>query len=473
MSCTEKLELKVDSPLKLKDLKYKFIVKNNQTKKISFSEIGNFDDKGFTKLYEIYNLNTSLIYEIYLRGEVIQTISVKAYPNKNNWSLFKIKLTKGLTKKATENIQDVYIKDDEAAWYLVKNKQTVLELTGKLFKAPLTPSDWEILQKNNPHLGGLPSMKYLNPGQVIVLSNVTSGKRLDKYKKQAQEAQKKLDELTKDPKFDAEFFAEYYEFFFDALHDPYSGLTKLAEEDMDFTEKYADNINGSAIKSTLDGAFNLADSSKEKVLKNYGAILEELNKERAKNSRLANPKKFAEFKRANAKLFQDFDNAFSRRIFHFDTGIQTPNLRRHLHQTAFVRGQNYKGGLDGYLKNINDAGKISKSVKAGGWIFLGMDAVEAGLTIHKAYKTGDNDELRKASIVEPLKIAGSAGGASLGGYAAGAVVGLVIGVGTGGLGLVVIGLAVAVGGYAGGEIGKAIGENSGTYIADQVNEYYE
>ena len=118
-----KLELKVDSPLKLKDLKYKFIVKNNQTKKISFSEIGNFDDKGFTKLYEIYNLNTSLIYEVYLRGEVIQTISAKAYPNKNNWSLFKIKLTKGLTKKATENIQDVYIKDDEAAWYLVKNKQ--------------------------------------------------------------------------------------------------------------------------------------------------------------------------------------------------------------------------------------------------------------------------------------------------------------------------------------------------------------
>ena len=95
------------------------------------------------------------------------------------------------------------------------------------------------------------------------------------------------------------------------------------------------------------------------------------------------------------------------------------------------------------------------------------------LCLKEEIKALANDELRKASIVEPLKIAGSAGGASLGGYAAGAVVGLVIGVGTGGLGLVVIGLAVAVGGYAGGEIGKAIGENSGTYIADQVNEYYE
>ena len=106
-----KLELKVDSPLKLKDLKYKFIVKNNQSKKITLSDLGNFDDKGFTKLYEIYNLNTTLTYEIYLRGEVIQTISAKPYPGKNNWSLFKIKLTKALTKKATENIQDVYIKD--------------------------------------------------------------------------------------------------------------------------------------------------------------------------------------------------------------------------------------------------------------------------------------------------------------------------------------------------------------------------
>ena len=86
-----KLELKVDSPLKLKDLKYKFIVKNNQSKKITLSDLGNFDDKGFTKLYEIYNLNTTLTYEIYLRGEVIQTISAKPYPGKNNWSLFKIK----------------------------------------------------------------------------------------------------------------------------------------------------------------------------------------------------------------------------------------------------------------------------------------------------------------------------------------------------------------------------------------------
>ncbi|MDK2180150.1 hypothetical protein OW672_18505, partial [Acinetobacter baumannii] len=124
-----KLELRVDSPLKLKDLKYKFTVKNNQLKKNSFFEIGNFDEKGFTKLYEIYNLNTTLTYEIYLRGEVIQTISAKAYPSTKNWSLFKIKLTKALTKKATENIKDVYIKDDEAAWYLVKNKQTMLELT--------------------------------------------------------------------------------------------------------------------------------------------------------------------------------------------------------------------------------------------------------------------------------------------------------------------------------------------------------
>ena len=61
----------------------------------------------------------------------------------------------------------------------------------------------------------------------------------------------------------------------------------------------------------------------------------------------------------------------------------------------------------------------------------------------------------------------------MGGYAAGAVVGLIIGVGTGGIGLVVIGLAVGIGGYVGGEVGKSIGETSGTYVADQVNEYYE
>jgi len=36
-----------------------------------------------------------------------------------------------------------------------------------------------------------------------------------------------------------------------------------------------------------------------------------------------------------------------------------------------------------------------------------------------------------------------------------------------------IGLTVGIGGYVGDEVGKSIGEPSGTYVVDQVNEYYE
>jgi hypothetical protein len=36
-----------------------------------------------------------------------------------------------------------------------------------------------------------------------------------------------------------------------------------------------------------------------------------------------------------------------------------------------------------------------------------------------------------------------------------------------------IGLTVGIGGYVGEKVGKTIGEPSGTYVADQVNEYYE
>ena len=59
------LKLSVQAPLKLKDLTYKFVVINNATKKKTTFD-GRFDEQGLTGWTEIYNSNTSLIYEVYL-----------------------------------------------------------------------------------------------------------------------------------------------------------------------------------------------------------------------------------------------------------------------------------------------------------------------------------------------------------------------------------------------------------------------
>ncbi|MNC79647.1 hypothetical protein D3C75_1321830 [compost metagenome] len=53
-------------------------------------------------------------------------------------------------------------------------------------------------------------IRILTPGQVIILSNSTTAKELQKYKKEAQEAQKKLYEMKKDKNFDGQFFAQNY-----------------------------------------------------------------------------------------------------------------------------------------------------------------------------------------------------------------------------------------------------------------------
>ena len=86
-----RLKLTVQAPLKLKDLTCKFVVINNNTKKkIEFEE--RFNEQGLTGWTEIYNLNTSLIYEVYLRGEILQKISVKPYKDKKTHSAFTIKV---------------------------------------------------------------------------------------------------------------------------------------------------------------------------------------------------------------------------------------------------------------------------------------------------------------------------------------------------------------------------------------------
>ena len=180
-----RLKLSVQVPLKLKDLTYKFVVINNANKKKTIFE-GNFDEQGLTGWTEVYNLNTSLFYVVYLRGETLQTIAVKAYPNKKTHSTFTIKMTTEITQNIKENIKEIYLNDGEVAWYLIKKTETMLDWSKRVFKKPLIASDWDTLKTNNPHISNIAPIRLLTPGMVVILSNSTSAKELQKYKSSGQ-----------------------------------------------------------------------------------------------------------------------------------------------------------------------------------------------------------------------------------------------------------------------------------------------
>ncbi|MEE9901334.1 MAG: hypothetical protein PBU42_01205 [Acinetobacter haemolyticus] len=461
-----RLKLIVQAPLKVKDLTYKFLVYNKATNNLEKLE-GRFDEQGFTKWYEIRNLNTVLIYEVYIRGELLQKISAKAYPTKGNWSSFSIKLTTETTKKVTENIKEIYLDDSEVAWYLVKKTETMLNWSKRVFKRPLTSSDWDILKSNNPHITNMANIRLLQPGQVIILSNSTTVKELQQYKKEAKQAQENLEQMMKDPDFDAEFFAQNYEFLYDALvDDEYVALSHSAVPSPD--GKGA--MIGTTAKNTVDGALIFMGETKKRTLDAYSSLVKQTMTEHNNKTRLANPKHQSQFRQANAQLFRDFENGLAQRMFRWDTGIQTNNLRRHLQRTALVRGSNYKGGMTAYLENMKETGRISKVLKQGGNFMIGVGIGEAGINIYQAARTGDNKQTRRAVIVEPLKLGGSIIGGRAGAIGGAAAAVLIIGVGTGGVGLIVIGAGAVIGGLAGGVIGGTVGEIIGIG-ADQSIEW--
>lgn len=130
-----RLQFKVNPPLQYKDFSFQFLVINRELGKTVFKDEGSFDEKGFGKWFHIYQPNRVLMYKIKYRGEVIKTLTAKAYPEPNKWSFFEFKTTTGTTKKAKENVQEILINDGEVAWYLVKTSEPVMTWAQRVFKS--------------------------------------------------------------------------------------------------------------------------------------------------------------------------------------------------------------------------------------------------------------------------------------------------------------------------------------------------
>lgn len=466
-----RLELKLPSTLKMMDFSFKFIVKNSSTDKVVYVEKGKFDGGGFTKWFEIMQVNRTLYYEIYQKNRQtnkeikVQTILAKTYEKQNNWSLYAYKVSSGTTKKEKENIKEIYLNNGEVAWYLIKNREFATSWARKVYKNQLTAKDWEILKQNNPHIPQFDSKATLTPGQVIILSNSTTAKELPEYKKLAKEAHKNLEKMVYGEGVDAQFFAQNYEFFCDAISDKRTDVTtrnvfntdhplvyKFKQENDSRTamDVLKDNTGAwDVTKTGVDAILAFSTGSAQRMTAIHGKLALKMAEERAKKSGLDNPKNFKLFRQKYKDLYAELDKESMKRMFRWDQSIKTNNMRRMINQSALARGKTYKGGMLEYTKQMSEVGKMAKSVKVGGYLLLPLEAYFA----YDAVQNAAPEEKTRTAVVEGSKLAGGAGGAALGTL-------LVLTVASGGTALAVVGLvagASAIVGWAGGVIGGEIG----------------
>lgn len=462
-----RLKLTVQEPLKLKDLSYKFVVINYSTQKKTNFE-GRFDEQGLTEWYEIHNSNTLLIYEILFRGELLQRVSAKAYPDQKKHSTYILKVTTAITKNVKENVKEIYLEDGVVGWYLVKQKETMLDWSKRIFKKPLVASDWDTLRANNPHLKNIVPIKILTPGQVIILSNTTTSKKLEEYKVQAQKAESKLDIFLKDPKFDPLYFANTY----DQLQDikKQSDIVGITNEQIraDFSELFEQNLQSDpfvyAAKESVDSMINFNSHVNKDVAGKYTALLKKMDEAKQNKAPESFRRNFYLFENANAKEFEALKTAASNRFFSWNHGIDFKNNRDMIRRTVFVRSKKFNS-IDDYIKNMDETSKVSRSLKWGGRLVFAWDVYNSAEVVADAYKTGDSESTRKEIIKQTGKINGGLIGARVGGSIGTAIGGVVIGVAGGTVGLpilVVVGLiavgSTLIGGYVGGVTGEAVVE---------------
>lgn len=127
------------------------------------------------------------------------------------------------------------------------------------------------------------------------------------------------------------------------------------------------------------------------------------------------------------------------------------NMRRILKQSALVRDNTFKGGIKEYVKQMSKIGKFAGQLKIAGYMSIEADVVSSGVTV---YEAAPEDKVR-TTVVETAKV-----GAGIGFGAFASV--LIIGLASGGTGLVIIGIVAVSAALA----GKATTELAGWSVGE-------
>lgn len=406
-------------------------------------------------------------YHIKVNGQLVKNISAKPNKSKGVFRKYELKTTIAGTKKDPNTIKKVLFDTTEVGWMIIEEHYSIKDFLRKIYRYEPTSKEENIFRANNPHLTGTPVLS-LQPGDFVILSNTANSKNaeLQKIKQEAKEAKLEFEKVKKEFGFESERFARNIDFLHDVLlNSEYVALTEKPNS----SELPSNSVNYAAIAAgTSQGIVTFNEVSNKKVTEAYAKIVEAMEYEKTNKTKFANPKNFKLFKRKYANLFKNFDNSFAQSYFKFNSGIQTGKLRQQIKKNVYVRSPTYKGGIKAYAKNFRNMGKVDKFTKIGGNVLVAVSVADATMNVKDAYATGDSRHTQKTIIKETLKLEGSLGGAGLG---AGAVTlaATAFGIGTGGVGFILVGVIAAGAGLAGGYYGGIAGESAGIWIGNQVD----
>ena len=344
-------------------------------------------------------------------------------------------------------------------WYLVKQPETFGDLMKRIF---ITPSkiDWDIMRENNAHLGNVQMMTLLQVGQVVIVALERNNRKAIRMKAEAQKAQAAWR--------NAQMFGSVEPAHLMIVDLLLNGHKLHTVEPKTLTESVFGYID--AGKPFVDGSIEFKKSLYEQANKAYEKVKDAAKPELSKVTTIEGmTKRGASAAGQNAsRAYKLMDGStLAQKLLAWDTGVQGDSVRSYIRQEARVRHADFQKGIANYAERLEEVSKYSKWLKRGGWVSMGIDGVTA------LYKSGDAlaDGNNKKAVEEIGQGAGAIGGGIAGGKV-GALVGtgvvLVLGIGTGGVGLVVVGLFAAGGAYYGGELGKAKAKE---YITDPINQH--
>jgi len=119
--------------------------------------------------------------------------------------------------------------------------------------------------------------------------------------------------------------------------------------------------------------------------------------------------------------------------------------------------------ISSFAKNYDKVAKLSKTLKAAGYVGIALDVGQSGVKIHEACTTGIEQQCTKTSFKEGGRLTGSIfGGSASGAGAAYLTCNLLFGIETAGTSLLWCGIVAGVtGGYFGGKTFGKMGESGG------------
>jgi len=429
------------------------------------------------------NAKFEVLWQIYFDGKLNHTVVGKLFDRSrlasSEWFKFDIRFTKSNTKWNTGGADNVLKQavSSGVGWYLVKETEAFGALVKRAFIKP-EQADWDVLKEVNKHLSkdGLSTMTLLKPGQVVIFSKTKSSRnpKLAQMMGAAQKAQDAWVEANKDGQIDK---AEML------LIDLLMNGHKLVEinphdvEGLDDTSIAMGLSLTDTYKPFADSSIGLAAASFKQVNKAHAALLGATQSYMEKNPYTTEKGTTKRAARAAAqqhpKAFRLLnDSSLARQLLQRDTGIKANRARDYIRQEVQLRSANANGGINGVAESLGKVERYSKALRRAGYVGIALDLGSTTVKAYDAYSKGDT----AAGNVEVGKGLGSVAG----GAATGALVSwLLLGLATGGTGLVVIGVAAAVAGYYGGKAGEKLGNEGaeiynngyGKYIQEHISPH--